>query len=130
MTAAGRCGGARAPLAARAFALAAGLAAVSSPGPARAQPKPAPVAAAPAASAAAAGQLDGATYDYEHPSAPASGAAEPGAAQAGAAAPAVPPERRWRGRAFVHRLAAADPARPLPILVFLHGTNEARIQPG
>ncbi len=28
----------------------------------------------------------------------------------------------------MHRLAAADPARPLPILVFLHGTNEARIE--
>ncbi|WP_437326145.1 hypothetical protein [Sorangium sp. So ce381] len=146
MTAAGGRGGARAPrgpapamrafapakrafaTAARAFALAAGLAAASSPGAARAQPKPAPAAPAPAASTAAAAQLDGATYDYEHPSAPASGAAEQGAAQAGDAAPAVPPERRWRGRAFVHRLAAADPARPLPILVFLHGTNEARIE--
>ncbi|WP_438033936.1 hypothetical protein [Sorangium sp. So ce204] len=145
MTAAGRRGGARAPRAAargpapatRAFALAAGLAAglaaVSSPGAVGAQPRPAsvavaPVAVAPAASTPAPGQLDGATYDYEHPSAPASGAAEQGAARAGAAAPAVPPERRWRGRAFVHRLAAADPARPLPILVFLHGTNEARIE--
>ncbi|WP_437763090.1 hypothetical protein WMF27_42745 [Sorangium sp. So ce281] len=138
MTAAGR----RAPRAAargpapatRAFALAAGLAAVSSPGAVGAQPKPAPAAPAPSApapsasAASAPAQLDGATYDYEHPSAPATGAAEQGAAQAGAAAPPVPPERRWRGRAFVHRLAAADPARPLPILVFLHGTNEARIE--
>ncbi|MDC0679209.1 hypothetical protein [Sorangium atrum] len=114
--------------AARAFALAAGLAAASSPGAVRAQPKPAPAAPAPAASTAAAAQLDGATYDYEHPSAPARGAAEQGAAQPDDAGPAVPPERRWRGRAFVHRLAAADPARPLPILVFLHGTNEARIE--
>ncbi|WP_437528574.1 hypothetical protein WME79_45915 [Sorangium sp. So ce726] len=136
MTAVGRRGGARAPRAAvrglapaaRALALAAALAAASSPGAVGAQPKLAPASAAPAASTPAPGQLDGATYDYDHPSAPASGAAEQGAAQAGAAAPGVPPERRWRGRAFVHRLAAADPARPLPILVFLHGTNEARIE--
>ncbi|KYF99377.1 hypothetical protein BE20_31675 [Sorangium cellulosum] len=40
----------------------------------------------------------------------------------------MPPEQRWLGRAFVHRLAAAEPARPLPILVFLHGTNAAQIK--
>ncbi|WP_437937303.1 hypothetical protein [Sorangium sp. So ce341] len=140
MTAAGRRGRARAPRAARtlarraaggcalraALALAAGLAATSSPLRAGAQPRPAPVAAAKAAPGLRAGPLDGATYDYERP--PASGAAEQGAAQAGAPAGAVPPEQRWLGRAFVHRLAAAEPARPLPILVFLHGTNAAQIK--
>ncbi|WP_438006617.1 hypothetical protein WME89_49950 [Sorangium sp. So ce321] len=95
---------------------------------AAAPPKPAPVAAAPSPPKPAAGQLDGATYDFERPPAPASGAVPPGAAPGGAAAPAVPPEQRWLGRAFVHRLAAANPARPLPILVFLHGTNAARIE--
>ncbi|MGK3988404.1 hypothetical protein WME99_35505 [Sorangium sp. So ce136] len=93
-----------------------------------APPKPAPVPAAPSPPKPAAGQLDGATYDFERPPAPASGAVQQGAPSGGAAAPAVPPEQRWLGRAFVHRLAAADPARPLPVLVFLHGTNEARIR--
>ncbi|WP_437755339.1 hypothetical protein [Sorangium sp. So ce1389] len=93
-----------------------------------APPRPAPVPAAASAPKPAAGQLDGATYDFERPPAPASGAVQQGVASGGAAAPAVPPEQRWLGRAFVHRLAAADPARPLPILVFLHGTNEARIK--
>lgn len=36
-------------------------------------------------------------------------------------------ERAWQGRAFIHRLVAAEPARPRPLVVFLHGTNEARI---
>ncbi|MGK3976274.1 hypothetical protein WMF38_31785 [Sorangium sp. So ce118] len=93
-----------------------------------AQPKPAPVPAAPSSPKPAAGPLDGATYDFERPPAPASEAVQQGAVPGGAAAPAVPPEQRWLGRAFVHRLAAADPARPLPILVFVHGTNEARIK--
>ncbi|WP_437599297.1 hypothetical protein WMF28_41375 [Sorangium sp. So ce590] len=134
MTAAGRRGGPRAPRGRRApraaaLALAAGLAAASFPGRTGAQPRPAPVAPAKAGPRLPAGQLDGATYDYERPPAPASGAALQGAAQAGAAAAsAVPPEQRWLGRAFVHRLAAADPARPLPILVFLHGTNAAQIK--
>ncbi|WP_437967137.1 hypothetical protein WMF04_47600 [Sorangium sp. So ce260] len=134
MTAAARRGRARAPRgrrasrAARALALAVALAAASSPGRAGSQPRPAPVAAAGAAPRPPAGPLDGATYDYERPPAPASGAAPQGAAQAGAAASAVPPEQRWLGRAFVHRLSAADPARPLPVLVFLHGTNEAKIK--
>ncbi|WP_437779418.1 hypothetical protein [Sorangium sp. So ce1097] len=127
------CGRARAlRAAARAVALAAGLtaaplAAAAFPGAAGAPPRPAPVPAAPAPKPAA-GPLDGATYDYERPPAPASGAAQQGAAPGGAAAPAVPPEQRWLGRAFVHRLAAADPARPLPILVFLHGINAAQIK--
>ncbi|WP_437832508.1 hypothetical protein [Sorangium sp. So ce1153] len=93
-----------------------------------AAPKPAPVPAAASAPKPAAGQLDGATYDFKRPPAPLSGAVQRGAATGGAAASAVPPEQRWLGRAFVHRLAAAEPARPLPILVFLHGTNEARIE--
>ncbi|WP_437926967.1 hypothetical protein WMF37_49390 [Sorangium sp. So ce291] len=97
------------------------------PAPA-APPKPAPVPAAASAPKPAAGQLDGATYDFERPPAPAIGAVQQGAPSGGAAAPAVPPEQRWLGRAFVHRLAAAEPARPLPVLVFLHGTNEARIK--
>ncbi|WP_437998120.1 hypothetical protein WMF26_47485 [Sorangium sp. So ce185] len=109
-----------------ALALAAGLAAAAAPVRAGAQPRPAPVAAAKAAPGLRAGPLDGATYDYERP--PASGAVEQGAAHAGAPAGAVPPEQRWLGRAFVHRLAAAEPARPLPILVFLHGTNAAQIK--
>ncbi|WP_433931746.1 hypothetical protein AB3662_45510 [Sorangium cellulosum] len=128
MIAAGPRGRARALRAsAGVLAVAAGLAAVGSPGPAGAQPRPAPVPAAPA-SRAPAEPLDGATYDYERPPAPASGAEPEGAAPGGAAAAAVPPEQRWLGRAFVHRLAAADPARPLPILVFLHGTNAAQIK--
>ncbi|MGK3998521.1 hypothetical protein [Sorangium sp. So ce1024] len=118
--------------AARAVALAAGLAAASLaaaafPGAVGAQPRPAPVPAAPAPRPPA-GPLDGATYDYERPPAPASDAAQQGAAPGGAAGPEVPPEQRWLGRAFVHRLAAADPARPLPILVFLHGVNAAQIK--
>ena len=32
-------------------------------------------------------------------------------------------ERAWLGRAFVHKKAAADPNKALPILVFLHGLN-------
>jgi len=59
---------------------------------------------APAASAKA--PLDGATHDY---------ALDPKAAGK--------PERSWLGRAFVHRLAAGAPDRPLPVLVFLHGIN-------
>lgn len=128
MIAAGPRGRARALRAsASVLAMAAGLAAVCFAGPAGAQPRPAPAPAAPA-SRAPAGPLDGATYDYERPPAPAGGAGPQGEAQGGAGAPAVPPEQRWLGRAFVHRLAAADPARPLPILVFLHGTNAAQIK--
>lgn len=37
------------------------------------------------------------------------------------------PERAWQGRVFVHRLAAAAQG-PLPILVFLHGTNADKIK--
>jgi hypothetical protein len=33
------------------------------------------------------------------------------------------PERRWLGRAFVHKKAAALPRQALPVLVFLHGNN-------
>ncbi|MGK4008687.1 hypothetical protein WMF31_39130 [Sorangium sp. So ce1036] len=126
---AGRAG----PAMSRVVALAAGLAAAV-PGRSGAQPRPAPVTVAPAAHAPAAGPLDGATYDYAHPSAPAHAAARDEAAGAGAAADAgvaarpVPPEQRWMGRVFVHRLAAAAPARPRPILVFLHGTNAEQIR--
>ncbi|NUQ75086.1 MAG: hypothetical protein HUU21_16165 [Polyangiaceae bacterium] len=38
------------------------------------------------------------------------------------------PERAWLGRAFVHRSAAASPAAPLPLVVFLHGLNTDRIK--
>jgi len=38
------------------------------------------------------------------------------------------PERAWLGRAFVHTKAAADPSRPLPILVFIHGLNSELIR--
>jgi pimeloyl-ACP methyl ester carboxylesterase len=33
------------------------------------------------------------------------------------------PERRWLGRAFVHKKAAALTKQALPVLVFLHGNN-------
>jgi hypothetical protein len=33
------------------------------------------------------------------------------------------PERRWLGRAFVHKKAAALAQQALPVLVFLHGNN-------
>jgi hypothetical protein len=33
------------------------------------------------------------------------------------------PERRWMGRVFVHKKAAALAGQPLPVLVFLHGNN-------
>lgn len=77
-------------------------------------PRPASAAASPAPAAAPARPrrpsppppLDGATYDY---------ALTPQAA--GSA------DRSYLGRAFVHRLAAADPARPLPLVVFIHGIN-------
>ncbi|WP_437733659.1 hypothetical protein [Sorangium sp. So ce1335] len=104
--------------------------AAPAPAPVSAAPatlKPAPASAAPAAPRLPAGPLDGATYDYERPPAPARGV-EQGAAPGDTAAPAVPPEQRWLGRAFVHRLAAEEPGRPLPILVFLHGTNAAKIK--
>lgn len=39
-----------------------------------------------------------------------------------------PPARAWLGRAFVHARAAADPKKPLPLLVFLHGLNTDRIK--
>jgi predicted Zn-dependent peptidase len=39
------------------------------------------------------------------------------------------PERAWLGRAFVHTsAAAAGPAAPLPIVVFIHGLNTDRIK--
>jgi hypothetical protein len=38
------------------------------------------------------------------------------------------PERAWLGRAFVHRLAATEPARPRPLLVFIHGLNRETIK--
>ncbi|MBI4954906.1 MAG: hypothetical protein HY908_22985 [Myxococcales bacterium] len=34
------------------------------------------------------------------------------------------PERAWLGRVFVHERVAATPERPVPLLVFLHGTNK------
>lgn len=38
------------------------------------------------------------------------------------------PERAWLGRSFVHRTVAADPAKPRPLLVFIHGLNSERIR--
>ncbi len=38
------------------------------------------------------------------------------------------PERRWLGRAFVHRKAAALAGQRLPVLVFLHGNNSEGIK--
>lgn len=34
------------------------------------------------------------------------------------------PERAWTGRAYVHPAVAADPKKPVPLLVFLHGLNK------
>lgn len=55
--------------------------------------------------------LDGTTYDYTYD-----------------AHDIRRPERAWLGRAFVHSRAAADPAKPLPLLVFIHGLNTDRIK--
>jgi pimeloyl-ACP methyl ester carboxylesterase len=38
------------------------------------------------------------------------------------------PERRWMGRAFVHKKAAALAGQALPVLVFLHGNNAEAIK--
>lgn len=38
------------------------------------------------------------------------------------------PERRWLGRVFVHRMAAAAQGQSLPVLVFLHGNNSEKIR--
>ncbi len=37
-------------------------------------------------------------------------------------------ERAWLGRSFVHKTVAADPAKPRPLLVFIHGLNSERIR--
>lgn len=37
-------------------------------------------------------------------------------------------ERAWLGRAFVHKKAAADATKPLPLLVFVHGINSDLIK--
>lgn len=37
-------------------------------------------------------------------------------------------ERAWLGRSFVHKKAAADPAKALPLLVFVHGLNTELIK--
>lgn len=55
--------------------------------------------------------LDGTSYDYAY-----DGKAD------------GHPERRWLGRVFVHRKAAAMSDRPLPVLVFLHGLNREKIK--
>lgn len=54
--------------------------------------------------------LDGATYDYVYD-----------------AADVGRPERAWEGRAFVHRKAAEQADRALPLLVFIHGMNVEKI---
>lgn len=74
--------------------------------------------ALPAAEAAAqshkpaqpAAELPGASYDYEYDG-----------------LDIGHPERRWLGRAYVPPEAAAS-RRPLPLVVFLHGLNAARIK--
>ena len=38
------------------------------------------------------------------------------------------PERRWLGRAFVHKKAAEMAGQPLPVLVFIHGLNAEKIK--
>jgi hypothetical protein len=94
---------------ARLLALAA-LAALATPGSTGAEPKPSPVPAAEppprSGKTVPPAPLDGATYDY---------ALDPKAAGKSALS--------WLGRAFVHRVAAATPEKPLPLLVFLHGLN-------
>jgi hypothetical protein len=114
----------------RALALAAALAAAAAPGRSGAQPAPVPVPAARASAdaarpAPAARPLDGTSHDYDYPP---GGAAPAAGDSAASSAGAVPPERGWLGRVFVHRLAAANPKKPLPILVFLHGTNADKIK--
>jgi hypothetical protein len=91
------------------------LAALAAPATTEAEPKPAPVLAAqpsprPGRPAPPA-PLDGVTYDY---------ALDPKAAGK--------PARSWLGRAFVHRVAAATPEKPLPLLVFIHGLNTELIR--
>lgn len=66
----------------------------------------------PATAPAAPPPLDGNSYDYDY-----DGGGELGR-----------PDRAWLGRSFVHSEAAKDPARPLPLLVFLHGLNPERIE--
>src|SRR5262249_22493772 len=48
--------------------------------------------------------LEGATYDYDYDG-----------------RDVGHPERRWLGRAFVHKKAAALAGQALPVLVFIHG---------
>jgi hypothetical protein len=55
--------------------------------------------------------LDGTSYDYDY-----DGKAD------------GHPERRWLGRVFVHRRAAAMQGQALPLLVFLHGLNGEQIK--
>jgi len=38
------------------------------------------------------------------------------------------PERAWLGRSFVHKKAAGDAQKPLPLVVFIHGLNTERIK--
>ncbi len=38
------------------------------------------------------------------------------------------PERAWLGRAFVHKKAAADATKALPLVVFVHGINKELIK--
>jgi hypothetical protein len=109
-----------------AAALAALLALAAAPARTVAEPKPSSAASkkSPAPSAALSAKsgppkkpalrkpLDGATLDYAYD-----------------ARDIGRPERAWLGRAFVHTsAAAAGPATPLPIVVFIHGLNTDRIK--
>lgn len=73
--------------------------------------KPASSAKADAKKKAAPAPLDGTTYDYTYDG-----------------KDIGHKERAWLGRAFVHKKAAADPNKPLPLLVFLHGLNTELIR--
>lgn len=84
--------------AALAIALAASLAAPGVPAQKQKKPPPPP-------------PLEGTTYDYDY-----DGKVD------------GHPERRWLGRVFVPKKAAEKAASPLPVLVFLHGTNAEKIK--
>lgn len=78
---------------------------------AKAGQKPGKTAQKPRAKKPAPPPLDGTTYDYAYD-----------------AKDVGHPERAWLGRSFVHKKAAADPTKPLPLIVFVHGINKELIK--